>query len=85
VYSKIPSSCRPAAGILPPPRTPAAETKYKDNADNISLAAMKDMSKKSMDNRGVFFKRKTIGGYEFMLITVSQIHHSKKKNGRKHL
>lgn len=29
------------------------------------------MSKKSMDNRGVFFKRKTIGGYEFMLITVS--------------
>jgi hypothetical protein len=41
--------------------------------------------KKTMDNRGVFFKRKTIGGYEFMLVTVSQIHHSKKKNGRKHL
>jgi hypothetical protein len=30
-------------------------------------------------------KGETIGGYEFMLVTVSQIHHSKKKNGRNHL
>jgi hypothetical protein len=46
---------------------------------------MKDMSKNQWITEAFSSKGETIGGYEFMLVTVSQIHHSKKKNGRNHL
>jgi hypothetical protein len=46
---------------------------------------MKDMSKNQWITKAFSSKGETIGGYEFMLVTVSQIHHPKKKNGRNHL